>query len=101
VRYVIDTICGEGQIIDISQGGCKILPFHLEPLIENQIDKGAEILLSLGALSASAMLIWATPNRSALGCSFAEPLPELTLASLMGPELFMAPGPAQRALLLT
>jgi hypothetical protein len=82
VDFAVDAIRGHGQVIDIGTGGCKLLPEDLGPLIEHDIDRGAEIVLSFGAMSMAAVLVWATPNRSALGCRFRTPLCESTVGNI-------------------
>lgn len=72
----------EGQVIDVSQGGCKLLPSRLEPLVENGIQAGAAVLVTVEGVSFPGRLVWATPNFSALGCAFDQPVADEVVAWL-------------------
>lgn len=61
-----------GQVIDVSSGGCKVLPSRLDALVEREYPPGTAITVTVGGFSLAGYLVWATPNFSALGCAFDE-----------------------------
>lgn len=61
-----------GQVIDVSSGGCKVLPSRLAPLVEQEFPPGTAITVTVAGFSVTGVLVWATPNFSALGCAFHE-----------------------------
>ncbi|MDA8232490.1 MAG: PilZ domain-containing protein [Magnetospirillum sp.] len=71
------------QIIDVSQGGCKVLPLKVEPLLGEELVPGTPLTLVTGTMRFLARLIWTTPNCSALGCRFEEPLANDEIWSLL------------------
>ena len=89
-RLVAGDIDEDGQVIDLSREGCKMLPFRLAPLIEAGLMAGAMVILHIGGSARGATLAWATPNRSALGCRFTEPCSDADLRRLAE----AAPSPA-------
>ena len=82
-RLVAGALEEDGQVIDVSQGGCKMLPFRLAPLVEADLAAGATVVLDINGSRHAAVLAWATPNRSALGCRFVEPCSDADLRRMM------------------
>lgn len=66
----------DGQIIDISAGGCKFLPAQLAGLVAGGYRPGTGMTLIDLHGEHQVTLRWATPNYSALGCAFAPSLDE-------------------------
>ncbi len=60
----------DGQVMDVSRGGCKLLPFRLEPLVLLEPPHQSPLLLIIQSMEITARLAWSTPNYSALGCQF-------------------------------
>lgn len=71
------------QVVDLSQGGCKVMPMALTHLAGLDLRPGTEIRLSVGGHQLAARLAWSTPNMSALGCAFLEPLVPAVLDALV------------------
>ena len=69
-RIRIDRTTHDGQIIDLSRGGCKFLPFRLGELVAGEYGPGTAMILISPAGEHPVKLRWATPNYSALGCAF-------------------------------
>lgn len=82
-RIVAGEVEEEGQVIDMSQGGCKMLPYRLHLLKESRLEVGTTVALHLGGLLVEAKVVWATPNYSALGCQFVVPRSEPELRRVM------------------
>lgn len=80
----IDDLAGAAQVIDLSQGGCKLLPQSLEPFVANNVQPGAVIIVELAGVVLRGRLKWATPNYSALGCAFDELISEAMVEQLCG-----------------
>jgi hypothetical protein len=70
------------QVVDLSLGGCKLMPSDLVALIESGLRPGATVHVEIGGMSLEGCVRWATPNCSALGCAFDVHLTEADLAAL-------------------
>lgn len=70
------------QVADLSQGGCKLLPTDLKTLVEADLRPGVVVRIDIDNLSFDGTVRWATPNFSALGCSFASALSDADLTRL-------------------
>jgi hypothetical protein len=65
----VNEVDEDGQILDLDATGCKVLPAHLEELLDSDILHSA-ITLVIGEELVQGRVVWATPNYSALGCTF-------------------------------
>lgn len=75
-----------GQVVDVSAGGSKFMPFHLDVLAAWGMPPGLPVKVEIGGTLITATIMWATPNYSAVGCRFDAPLsPELLSAILTMP----------------
>jgi hypothetical protein len=72
-----------GQVVDISSGGSKFMPFQLEMLAAWGMPPGLPIKVAIGGSIISATIAWATPNYSAVGCRFDAPLSQDHLAAVL------------------
>ncbi len=70
------------QVADLSQGGCKLLPSDLKALAAADLRPGTVVRVAIDNLSFDGTVRWATPNFSALGCSFESALSDDDLARL-------------------
>ena len=70
------------QVADLSQGGCKLLPTDLKVLAAADLRPGVTVTIVIDSLSFDGTVRWATPNFSALGCSFEHALSDEDLARL-------------------
>jgi hypothetical protein len=70
------------QVIDLSQGGCKVMPMSLDRVGHLDLHPGQPVKVSVGGLDLDATLAWATPNVSALGCAFVALLDGAVLEAL-------------------
>lgn len=70
------------QVADLSQGGCKLLPSDLKALAVIDLRPGITIRVEVDDLILEGTVRWATPNFSALGCSFETILSPEDLARL-------------------
>ena len=70
------------QVADLSQGGCKLLPSDLVSLLDAGLRPGAPLHIQIDHFAFDAVMRWATPNFSALGCSFDHVLTEDELRHL-------------------
>jgi hypothetical protein len=84
VRFTVGDVEGEGQLIDVSSGGCKLLPFELESLMAADMMPGTALMIAAGNAMVAATTAWMTPNFSALGCTFGTPLAADLLEMLVG-----------------
>jgi len=58
------------QICDVSATGCKMLPKRLERLHDIGLRPGDAVTTVVDGHRREAVIAWATPNLSALGCRF-------------------------------
>jgi hypothetical protein len=72
-----------GQVVDISAGGSKFMPFQLETLAAWGMPPGLPIKVAIGSSIIPATIAWATPNYSAVGCRFDAPLSPAHLAAVL------------------
>lgn len=79
-----------GQLLDVSLGGCKALPSKLEHLVEMNLQPGAKICLDVEGYRLDGRVVWATPNYSALGCSFDQMISHTLLSRLAVADLSLA-----------
>ncbi|MBI5162463.1 MAG: PilZ domain-containing protein [Magnetospirillum sp.] len=63
-------LCGEGQVMDLSPGGCKLLPAQLGPLVDRNVACGTPVTVRLNGAVVEGIIAWTTPNFSAIGCRF-------------------------------
>jgi hypothetical protein len=89
-RLVFPDMEEVGQLVDISQGGGKFMPFQLEVLATWGMPPGLPIKVEVGGLLIAATIAWATPNYSAIGCRFDDPLAPERLAAALALPLPMA-----------
>lgn len=64
------------QVADLSLGGCKLLPSDLVALLSADLWPGSSMRIQVDHISFDAVMRWATPNFSALGCTFHSVLTE-------------------------
>ncbi len=82
-RLVIGEVTEDGQIIDLSQSGCKLLPATLQQMRGRDWRPGTPLSIEIAQQKFAAVLVWATPNLSALGCRFEPDIPADTVARLL------------------
>ncbi|OAN49119.1 hypothetical protein A6A04_03085 [Paramagnetospirillum marisnigri] len=70
------------QVADLSLGGCKLLPSDLAPLKSLDLRTGTPLRIEMEGYTFQAIMRWATPNMSALGCAFDHVLTEADLEHL-------------------
>jgi hypothetical protein len=67
------------QVLDVSYGGCKVMPLDLGHVVTLDLRPQTPLTVAVDDLRIPARLAWATPNSSALGCSFDKELTEAEL----------------------
>lgn len=82
-RLVFPDMEEVGQVVDVSAGGSKFMPFHLEVLAAWGMPPGISVKVEIGATLIPASIVWATPNYSAIGCRFDNPLAPEQLAAIL------------------
>ncbi|CAA7621273.1 PilZ domain-containing protein [Magnetospirillum sp. SS-4] len=83
VLLEVSGIAQPAQVVDLSQGGCKLMPSDLIALIEVDIGPGSPLLVEIEGHRFEVVVRWATPNRTALGCAFEAPLSEADISALI------------------
>ena len=76
---------GQGQaaqVSDLSLGGCKLMPSNPTFLAKADLCPGHTISIEIDSVSLDGTVRWATPNFSALGCSFLRTLTDRDIARL-------------------
>ena len=58
------------QVSDLSARGCKMMPRRLERLHDVGLRPGDAVVAVVDGHAREAVIAWATPNLSALGCRF-------------------------------
>jgi len=78
----VHDILQDAQVADLSLGGCKLMPSHLDPLVAADLRPGASLKVIIDGIHFDAVMRWATPNHSAIGCAFESPLSAEALTRL-------------------
>jgi hypothetical protein len=81
-RLVVTGLQQHAQVVDLSLGGCKLMPSDLVMLIEGGLGPGMSVGIEIEGRRLDAVVRWVTPNCSAMGCAFEIPLSEEDLRSL-------------------
>ncbi|CAA7625744.1 PilZ domain-containing protein [Magnetospirillum sp. UT-4] len=82
-RLLFPELEEEGQVVDVSAGGCKFMPFQLETLAAWRMPPGLPVRVLIGGQDVAATVAWATPNYSAIGCHFTETIDPHRLAAML------------------
>lgn len=81
-QLVITGLPQHAQVVDLSLGGCKLMPSDLVMLIEAGLGPGMPVGIEIEGQRLAAIVRWVTPNCSAMGCAFETPLSEKDFRSL-------------------
>jgi hypothetical protein len=72
----------DAQMVDISRGGCKVMPVEITEIHRERPQVGEQVAVAIDAGVYIGSMAWATPNYSALGCKFEPPMSDLDMLTL-------------------
>lgn len=90
-KILFPDLVEEGQMVDVLHGGLRFMPFSVEDLSLWGIPSRSPVSIEAAGLRIDAIVEWATPNCSAVGCRFLSPLSDGELEALVSLPLCVPP----------
>ncbi len=71
------------EIVDISEGGCKIVPSSPDELIDAGLSNETDLDLRIGNECIFGGVVWSAPNFAAIGCRFDQVMNKHEIAAFL------------------